>query len=265
MKTQASRQSMRRHALLGAFLTAMAALSSQAALAAQAKHPDMSGFWFLDRGKSERMPELVSKLAPNTAMLSDVGARELSPGDFGNLKVKPAAREAAAKWDALDEQSVENVCKPPSIIYSMQGPFPIEIHPATELIVFKLEYYDLVRIIFMDGRAHPGGDYPHSKVGHSIGRWDGDTLVVDTTHLAASTITNNGLNHSDDVHVIERFRLSQDGKRLHMTQEFEDPEVLENRGARYVVLERQKGHVFPYECDPSYGLSIERREGAGKK
>jgi hypothetical protein len=227
---------------------------------AAGKHPDLSGFWFLARGKTERMPELVSKLAPNTVMLSDVGARELPAGEFGGLKVKPAAREAAAKWDAMEEQSISNVCKPPSIIYSMQGPFPIEIHPATELIVFKLEYYDLVRIIFMDGRKHPGDDYPRSKVGHSIGWWDGDVLTIDTTHLEESTLTNNGLNHSENVRVIERFRLSADGKFLHMTQEFEDPKVLDNRGARYVVLERQKGYVFPYDCDPAYGQSIEKRE-----
>jgi hypothetical protein len=230
------------------------------ATSAATKPPDLSGFWFLARGKIERMPELVGKLAPDAVSLSDIGARELPPGDFGGLKVKPAARAAAAQWNPAEEQSVANVCKPPSIIYSMQGPFPIEIHPATELVVFKLEYYDQVRIIFMDGRAHPGADYPHSKAGHSIGRWDGDTLVVDTTHLEPSTITNNGLNHSDKVHVIERFRLSADGKFLHMTQEFDDPEVLDGRGSRYVVLERQKGHVFPYECDPSYGLSMDKRE-----
>ena len=239
---------------------ALTACWSAPALAAAAKHPDLSGFWFLARGKTERMPELLAKQAPNTVSLSDVGARELPPGDFGGLKVKPAARAAAAKWNPQEEQSVANVCKPPSIIYSMQGPFPIEIHPATELIVFKLEYYDLVRIIFMDGRPHPGADYPLSKVGHSIGHWQGDTLVVDTTHLEASTITNNGLNHSDRVHVIEYFRLTQDGKFLHMLQEFEDPEVLEGRGSRYVVLEKQKGYVFPYACDPSYGLSMQNRE-----
>jgi hypothetical protein len=250
------------HARRCTFAALVAALPLFASVpaAADAKRPDLSGFWFLYRGKSERMPELTSKIAPNTAMLSDVGAREFDPGEFGGLKVKPAAREAAAKWDPQQEQSVANVCKPPSIIYSMQGPFPIEIHPATELIVFKLEYYDLVRIVFMDGRPHPGADYPHSKVGHSVGRWDGDTLVVDTTHLSESTLTNNGLGHSEKVHVIERFRASPDGKFLHMTQEFEDADVLDNRGARYLVLEKQKGNVFPYECDPSYGQSIEQRE-----
>jgi hypothetical protein len=243
-----------------AALLAVLPLFAAGTVAADSKRPDLSGFWFLHRGKSEHMPELISKLAPNTVILDDVGAPEFPPGEYGGLKVKPAALEAAKQWDPQEEQSVANVCKPPSIIYSMQGPFPIEIHPATELIVLKLEYYDQVRVVFMDGRPHPGADYPHSKTGHSIGRWEGDTLVVDTTHLASSTLTNNGLSHSDNVHLIERFRLSPDGKFLHITQEFEDPDVLENRGARYLVLEKQKGYVFPYECDPSYGLSIQNRE-----
>jgi hypothetical protein len=78
------------------------------------------------------------------------------------------------------------------------GPFPMEIHQGTELIVMKLEYYDMVRIIFMDKRGHPE-KVPHSKVGHSVGHWEGATLVVDTVKVSASTITNNGLNHSDNV------------------------------------------------------------------
>jgi hypothetical protein len=238
-----------------AVATLVACLSSAAAGAAT-KRPDLAGFWFVARGaKIERMPELTSKFATD-AVFTMGGAR----GEFGQLKVKPAARAAALQWDPFDDQSVSNVCKPPSIVYAMPGPFPIEIHPATELIVFKLEYYDMMRIVFMDGRPHPGANYPHSNVGHSIGRWDGDTLVVDTTHLTSATINDNGLRHSDKAHVIERFRLSADGKFLHMTQEIEDADVLENRGARYVVLERQQGDVQPYDCDPAYGLSITQRE-----
>ena len=227
---------------------------------AESRHPDLSGFWFLARGKRDKMPELVAKLSPDTVLLTNALAGELGRGEFGPLKVKPAARAAAAKWNPMDDQSISKVCKPPSIVYAMPGPFPIEIYPATELIVFKLEYYDMVRIVFMDGRPHPGDDYPHSNVGHSIGHWDGDILVVDTTHLESATISDSGLNHSDKVHVVERFRLSPDGKYLHVTQEFDDPEVLENRGGRYFVLERQQGHVMPYDCDPAYGLSIEQRE-----
>lgn len=223
--------------------------------------PDLSGFWNAGGGPgSVQMPELLSRVAPNTVFVDDAGATELDSDEFGGLDVKPAARRAAAEWDPMMEQTVATVCVPPSIIYSMQGPFPIEIHQGTELLVIKLEYFDHVRVVFLDSRGHPGDDYPHSKQGHSIGSWEGDTLVVDTTHLASSTLTNNGLNHSDNVHLIERFRLTDDGRYLHVTQEFEDPEVLNNRGARYMVFSRAEGNVYPYECDPSYALDVQDRE-----
>jgi hypothetical protein len=164
-------------------------------------------------------------------------------GDFGDLDVKPEARAEAMRWNPMDEETVSNVCKRPSIIYGMPGPFPFEIHQSDELIVFRLEYYDQVRVVFMDGRSHPGPDYPHTTVGHSIGRWENDVLVIDTTHLSSSTIMANGLRHSDDVHLVERYRLSPDGRYLHWTQDIEDPQVLNNHGVRYVVMERQEGYV----------------------
>jgi hypothetical protein len=110
----------------------------------------------------------------------------------------------------------------------------------------------MVRLIFLDGRkAEP--DYPDSKMGFSTGRWEGDTLVVDTTHLEAATITRNGLDHTSGVHVVERFKLGPNGKTLLATQEFEDPAVLENRGVHFIGWSRQPGqHVFPYECDPGF-------------
>lgn len=240
--------------------TAAALLSAGGA--AQDDGPDFSGFWTPGGGAGgqERMPELLSKIAPDTVFVDDTGATELEGGDFGGLDVKPAARRAAADWDPMQDQTVATVCVPPSIIYSMQGPFPIEIHQGSELLVIELEYFDHVRILFLDGRDHPGDEYPHSKQGHSIGFWDGDTLVVDTTHLASSTLMNNGLNHSDSVRLIERFRLTDDARFLHVTQEFEDPDVLNNRGARYMVFARGDGHVYPYECDPSYAVDILNRE-----
>jgi hypothetical protein len=213
--------------------------------------PDLSGFWNLDM----RIPvdqAMLKKVAPNTVLLDDTGPKEFPAGDFGGLKLKPAALEAARKWDPYEQLRPENACKPPSIVYALQGPFPIEIFQSERFIVMKLEYYDLVRLIFLDGRkAEP--DYPDSKVGFSTGHWEGDTLVVDTTHLEAATITNNGLDHTAGVHVIERFKLGAGGKTLLATQEFEDPAVLDNRGVRFIAWSRQAGqHVFPYECDPSF-------------
>lgn len=219
------------------------------------KHPDLSGFWRLDE-KIPADPTLMKRLAPGAVVLHDTGAPELPRGDYGGLKVKPAALAAAQAWDPKEDLSVAKVCSPPSIIYAMQGPFPMEVYQGTELIVFKLEYYDITRVIFMDGRGHPPKDAPHSKTGHSIGHWEGDELVVDTDHLEPSTITNNGLNHSEDVHVVERFRLSADGKTLLSTQQFEDPAVFDGHGARFIGWTKQPGnYVNPYDCDPSFALN----------
>ena len=101
-------------------------------------------------------------------------------------------------------------------------------------------------------------------MGHSIGRWEGDELVVDTTHIAASTITNNGLDHSDKIHMVERYRLSPDGTRLSAIQWFEDPEVLDNNGARFIEWAKQPGmYVYPYECDPAFALEYQEAEKGG--
>ena len=228
----------------------------------QSSHPDLSGFWNLDM-KVPRDPELMSKVAPNTAFIDDTGPVELPLGNYGGLKLTPAALEKARHWNPHEQMTLENVCRPPSIVYALQGPFPIEIFQSDKFIVMKLEYYDLVRIIFLDGRK-PDPDYPHSMTGFSSGHWEGSTLVVETDHLEAATITNNGLDHTDNVRVLERFRLSADGKHLLATQEFEDPAVIENRGVRFIAWTRVAGqHVFPYECDPSFAINYAGK-GKGK-
>jgi hypothetical protein len=235
-------------------------LAVAASAAPPPSHPDLSGYW-MQNGKVPRDKALMDRLPPNTAVLDDTGPTEFPVGEYGGLKVKPQALEAAKKWNPRDDMSLRNACKPPSIIYAMQGPFPMEVFQGTEFILFKLEYFDLIRIVFMDGRPHPPADFPHSKLGFSTGKWEGNTLVVDTTHLESATITNNGLNHSDKVHVIEHFRLSEDGNTLLSTQEFDDPEVLDNHGARFVAWKKRPGeHVYPYDCDPSFALEYQNQK-----
>jgi hypothetical protein len=222
------------------------------AMAAGAK-PDLSGFWMLSRDKVKPDPDLMRRVAPGTVLLDDTGAAEFGSMEFGGLKLKPAAMERARAWKPADDMTTSNACRAPSIVYAMQGPFPIEIFQGTEMIVMRLEYFDMARVIFMDGRAGLPKDGPHTKTGWSRGRWDGDVLVVETTHLKEATITNNGLEHSRSIRVVERFRLSPDRKQLWATQEFEDPEVLDNRGVRFIVWSRVEGdHVHAYDCDPSF-------------
>lgn len=237
-------------------LLAFAAL----ALAAPARaEPDLSGFWNLDFTQGEPDPELVAKLPPNTVLIADTGVVEFGEDEYGGLLLKPEARAHADAWTPSDEMTLERVCLPPSIVYAIQGPFPFEVYQYPQLIVIRYEYFDQTRLVFMDGRAHPGPDAPHSKMGHSVGHWEGDELVIDTTHIAASTITNNGLDHSDGIHMVERYKLSPDGKRLVATQWFEDPATLDNNGARFIQWARHEGQsIYPYECDPSFALEYQQ-------
>ena len=218
-------------------------------------HPDLSGYWDLD-AKIPRDAALMKRIGPNTTVLDDTGPVEFPRNEYGGLKLKPAAKAAADKWDPRDDLTVAKACSPPSIVYAMQGPFPIRIDQGRDITVIRLQYYDMVRIVFTDGRKHLPASAPHTKVGDSIGHWEGDTLVVDTDHLEAATITNNGLSHSENVHVVERFRLSPDGRTLLSTQEFDDPQVLDNRGARFIAWKKQDGQfIEPYDCDPSFALN----------
>ena len=216
--------------------------------------PDLSGFWNAPFRAFEMPADLEAKLPPDTVVLSDTGAAEFPRGEFGGLKPTPEAAAHAESWTATSDMTIARVCLPPSIVYSVQGPFPFEIVQAPGLLVFRYEYYDQVRLVHTDGRGHPPADAPHSKMGHSIGHWEGNELVVDTTHIAASTITNNGLDHSEAIHMIERYRLSEDGKWLEASQWFADPATLENNGARFIRWSRGDDYVRPYECDPTFAL-----------
>jgi hypothetical protein len=227
--------------------------------ASKAAVPDLSGFWSLGFGASKTPnAEMVAKLPPNSGFVDDTGGAEFPKGVFGELKLKPEAAAAAERWKPEDDMTISRTCARPSVIYSIQGPFPFEIYQTPQMIVFKYEYFDMVRVIFLDGRGHPGPDAPHSPTGHSIGHWEGDELVVETTHISAATITNNGLDHSDNVRMVERYKLSPDGKKLMATQWFEDPETLDNPGWRWIEWELKPGeYVYPYDCDPSFSANYE--------
>lgn len=220
---------------------------------AAAAPPDLSGFWMPLPGIPEPDPVLARKVSPDAVVMRDTGPAEFGLMEFGGLKLKPAALEKARQWDPRQDMTVSNSCRIPSIVYALQGPFPIEIFQGRDLIVMRLEYFDMARTFFIDDRFMTEQDAPHTKTGYSRAHWDGDELVVVTTNLKEATITNNGLDHSEQIRVTERYRLKDDGQTLMVAQEYEDPEVLENRGVRYIGWRRVQGdHVRAYDCDPAF-------------
>jgi len=226
----------------------------------------IAGFWNMGFGPMPPTREpsptealLMQNFPDDIVVLGDTGINEFAPGDYGGLAIHTALVEAARDYDPEAQTTVALTCKPPGLIYSMQGPFPIEIFEGRDMVVIRLEYFDLARVIFMNETGHPS-EWPHSQTGHSIGRWDGDTLVVDTRFLQPGTLFNNGVDYSGDVHLIERFRLAGPDT-LVVTQQFEDPGSFDGIAGRVMTFNRGNDHVYPYDCDPSYGLSMDSREG----
>ena len=139
----------------------------------------------------------------------------------------------------------------------------VEIIQAPGYVVIRLEMIHEARVIPVDGR--PQIDEKIKQwLGEPRGRWEGDTLVVDTASLLPGTLFNNGVDYTENVHLLERFRLA-DPSTLVVTQQFEDPGSFEGTAARIMSFRRGNDHVYPYDCDPTYGLSIESRQGPARE
>jgi hypothetical protein len=98
-------------------------------------------------------------------------------------------------------------CFPPGVprIYLIRGE-PVEIANIPGRVLMLFEYDHFVRNIYTNGRQHPK-DLNPSWMGDSIGRWEGDTLVVDTVGFNDKTwLDNDGHPHTEDLHVVERLR-----------------------------------------------------------
>ena len=121
----------------------------------------------------------------------------------------------------------EGYCMPPGGPRMMATPYPMEIIqlPEQERILMIFEGATHIwREIYMDGRPHPEGDALNPTfLGHSVGRWEGDTLVVDVVGFNETTwIDFFGHPHTDALHVVERFS-RPDKNTLHYEATIDDP------------------------------------------
>ena len=123
----------------------------------------------------------------------------------------------------------EGYCMPPGGPRMMATPYPMEIIqlPEQERIIMIFEGATHIwREIYMDGRPHPEGDALNPTfLGHSVGRWEGDTLVVDVVGFNETTwIDFFGHPHTDALHVVERFS-RPDKNTLHYEATIDDPDA----------------------------------------
>jgi hypothetical protein len=132
--------------------------------------------------------------------------------DYLGLPINDAARQFADSWDPSRITLPEEQCRVHVSPYIYRGPMNLRIwedkDPKTQEVYSIKHYistYEQTRTIWMDGRPHPGPNAAHTWMGFSTGRWDGDMLIVETTHLKQGWIRRNGLPMSDQAHMTEYF------------------------------------------------------------
>lgn len=110
-------------------------------------------------------------------------------------------------------------------------------------------FMDIVRTLHLNMSEHPENIEP-SRSGHSIANWEGDTLVVDTIGFMPGYLdSRSGLQHSDQLHVIERFTLDPSGNKLTREYSGTDPLNLAAEFSGYDIV-YPSGTIFdPYNCE----------------
>ena len=151
-----------------------------------------------------------------------------------------AAREATSKGQPLGINWVN--CLPDGMPGMMAGPFPMEVLQTPGQVTIIQESFTQVRRILLDRPLKSIGDVDPSFYGHSVGRWEGDTLVVDTIGIKEQVQYQN-VPHSDQVRIKERIHLVQPDV-LWDEITVEDP----------VTLEKPWAFGFAYRRMPDYML-----------
>lgn len=231
--------------------------------------PDFGGVWQAlneanyDLQAHEALPAIVTQKGvyeyeyarvPAAPVLA-LGAAGGVPGSLGvvqgdgQIPYKPEAlsvkKENAANWIDRDP---ELKCYLPGIPRAMYMPYPFTIVQGSDKIHMTYAFSNAARVIHMDKVDDPPDD---TYMGHSVGHWDGDTLVVDVTHFNGKNWFDRAGNyHSDALHLVERFTaLSPDAIKYDVT--IEDPKVFEKPWTISMPLYRRlepNATVLDYNC-----------------
>lgn len=182
---------------------------------------------------------------------------ETTPPDFAtDPPLTPAARVAYEAFDPIADDPVLRCVKPgmPEAL-SYIGPHPIEFLERDDGdIVLRIESDDNVRIIHMGDDARPD-DQPLTPLGYSVGRWEGDVLVVTTTRVGWPYFKVHGLvaaPQSEDVEIVERFVLDRAEGELSWGFTVDDPTTFTEpvTAERYHVWRYQDGvAIEEYGCN----------------
>ncbi len=182
------------------------------------------------------------------------------PGGFdgffkAQLRLTEKGAAAQAAYDEFSDENPESRCigrPPPAMIVSSNlFPLQIEINENEEIIMIRSQFWDEERTVYLDGRAHPA-DSERFASGHSIGWWNEDTLVVDTMNFTDHRSPYQiGVPSGAEKHVVERYRLIEEGTRIVVEFVLEDPEYIAEpmTHTRELIYSPQM-ELSRFDCDP---------------
>lgn len=241
------------NAMRGAVLVAAGALTAGVGpgAAAAEERPDLTGIWGTYRG-------------------SGFGGGS----GIEDLPLKPEARERVEAYRALvapTEATPGGFCLGSGMPGSMlgSGGYPMEIVQHEDVIVVIYEAHTEVRHIYLDGGVDEADLFP-DRNGYSVGRWEGDKLVVETTHLKEA-LDQRRFPHSAEARIVTEYEITgeEDGRRvLTARMTMTDPAFYtEPVSAEKKWLERPDARLLPYECnEPAWHEHLEelrRQQSSG--
>jgi hypothetical protein len=221
--------------------TAAKSAPTAADWAALAKLPDFSGVWEIGLGGG--------------------GGRGRGAAQGPQLTPPAAAKRKALQSLGREDNQTAN-CLPPGMPGIMGQPYPMEFLLTPGKVTIVIEAYMQVRHIYTDGRPLP--DDPDLKFhGTSVGRWEANTLVVDTIGFSPLTDLAANVPHSGKMRIRERFSLTgPDTMSIEMT--ITDPDVL---AAPYIttrVLQRHRSWtIAEYVCQENNRNFVDEKGKAG--
>jgi hypothetical protein len=177
-----------------------------------------------------------------------------APAWVANPPLTPAASEGRAKYDEVVDDPVLGCVSPgmPRVMLR-SGPYAIRFVERGADLVLQNEWFEIDRTIHMDGREPPA-DAPYTPLGYSAGRWDGETLVITTTHIDWPYFELYGLvgvPQSRAMRIVERFTPSDGGAALRYDFSATDPAAFTEAVTyeNYAVFRWQPSLDFlPYDC-----------------
>lgn len=173
-----------------------------------------------------------------------IESRDVVPDE---LPLTQAAAEQAASFDELTDHPQWS-CQPEGMPLVMDSFYPIEFTDHGETISLRLERTDATRTIHMDAGASSDNQAP-GRMGYSVGRWEGDTLVVTTDRIDYPYFDDDGTPQTGSLVIVERFEPGDDWRTLQSTATATDPATFT---APVTILTRWRwvpGEVIkPWNC-----------------